>query len=549
MKRTAYSYIRFSTPEQAKGDSYRRQMSRTQEFCQKHDLIISGTRFEDLGVSGWTGKNMERGALGDFLEAVKAGKIPKGSILIVENFDRFSRLKPRVAYNKLAEIIELGVDVVTLEDGKFHTPQTLDDFATLITSLAIMQRANEESTRKSSLIGSAWANKRKLTAEGKQILTKHCPLWLRPKADGTGFEPIPERVKTVKRIFRLVKEGIGKREISRTFDLEKIAPWSTAKTWRENYILEIIKSRTTLGELQPAHKKQPIGEPIKGYYPAIVDEATWAAVQPQKAKSTAGPRTDVNNLFSGLLYDGYHPEFKVLFIVQDKQHHYNYLQSDYARVDPLYGQRRSAIKKGRPPGNQPLSGKMWRYQEFEKHFLQHFEEIDFHAVMPEKPSHTAAHLEQLEAGKAENDKALANLIKALEGGQNSALVMSQIQKREASGKRLEKAIEVEAQRLKHERHAVDSFEEEQERLSELMEASTREARMALRALFHRIIERIDIFNAGLLEVPDRLKTIVYPDRYGMRCYRISLVGSYRMWIWWDGCQVWEEPSQPMEERI
>ncbi len=547
MKRTAFSYIRFSSPEQAKGDSYRRQLSRTEEFCQKHDLLLSETRFEDLGVSGWTGKNIERGALGDFLDAVKAGKIPKGSVLIVEDFDRFSRLKPRVAYNTLAEIIEQGVDVVTLEDGKFHTPQTLDDFATLVSSLAIMQRANEESTRKSSLVGAAWAKKRQLTVEGKRILTKACPLWLRPKPDATGFEPIPERVNIIKRIFRMIKQGIGKREVARTFDMEGIAPWSKAKTWRESYVLETIKSRTPLGELQPTHERKPIGQPIKGYYPAIVDEATWAMVQPQREKSTAGPRTAVNNLFTGLLYDGYHPEFTMQFIMQDKRRNYSYLQSDYARVDPLQLKLQRAAKGKRlAPSERPLSARFWRYPDFERHFLEHFEEIDFHAIMPERPSNTASRLEHLKAEKAENDKALRNLIKALDGGKNSALVMAQIEKRELGGKRLDKGIELEAQRLKHERHAVGSFEEEQERLSQLANATTLEARLALRALFHRIIERIDIFTAGLLEdVPDDFKTTVFPNRYGMACYAISLIGSYKMWIWWDGTQLWEEGnSQP-----
>ena len=551
MKRTAFSYIRFSSPEQAKGDSYRRQLSRTQEFCLKHDLLLSETRFEDLGVSGWTGKNIETGALGTFLEAVKVGKIPKGSVLIVENFDRFSRLKPRMAYNKLAEIIEQGVDVVTLEDGKFHTPQTLDDFATLVSSLAIMQRANEESSRKSDLVGAAWANKRKLTVEGKQILTKTCPLWLRPKADGTGFEPIPERVKIIKRMFRMLKQGIGKREIARTLDMEGIVPWSKAKNWRESYILETVKSRMPLGELQPTHKRKPIGEPIKGYYPAIVDEATWALVQPQRAKSTAGPKTGVNNLFTGLLYDGYHPEYAMEFIMQDKRRNYSYLQSDYARVDPLQLKQRLATNKKRLGENErPLSAKFWRYPEFEKHFLMNFEEIDFHAIMPDKPGPTDGRLERLEAEKRENNKALKNLIKALEGGQSSALVMAQIEKRELGGKRLDKEIDVEAQRLKHERHAVDSFEEEQQRLEQLITASTLEARLALRSLFHRIIDRIDIFMVGLLDdIPDHLKTIVYPDRYGMICYRVSLVGSYKMWIWWDGTQLWEQGPKPTLEYV
>jgi hypothetical protein len=192
----------------------------------------------------------------------------------------------------------------------------------------------------------------------------------------------------------------------------------------------------------------------------------------------------------------------------------------------------------------PLAAVTIRYPEFEKHVLQHLEDIDFHAIMPAKASAEASRLAQFEAEKKENDKALANLIKALEGGKDSALVMGQIEKREAADKKLKKQIEAEVIRLKHERHAVDSFEEEQQRLTELMEATTLEARMALRALFHRIVERIDVFTVGLLDVPDHLKTTVYPDRNGMMCYRVTMVGSYKMWIWQDGCQVWEEPDKP-----
>ena len=112
------------------------------------ELELNETRFEDLGVSGWTGKNIETGALGDFIAAVKAGKIPKGSCLLVENWDRFSRLKPMEVYTKIGEIIKAGVDVITLEDGKFHTAENYHDFTNLIGSLVIMQRANEESATK-----------------------------------------------------------------------------------------------------------------------------------------------------------------------------------------------------------------------------------------------------------------------------------------------------------------------------------------------------------------------------------------------------------------
>src|ERR1035437_4866042 len=314
---------------------------------------------------------MERGALGDFLHALKAGKIEKGSVLIVENFDRFSRLKPLTAYNKLGEIIKAGVDVVTLEDGKFHTAQTFDDFATLISSLAIMQRANEECTRKSILTGSAWAHKRKLAIEGKAVMTAHCPSWLRLKADKSGFEPIPERLALVKRIIRLVKEGKGKREIARMLDAEKVPTWSYAKCWRDNYILELVKSRALLGELRLQQRKTKTGEVVKNQYPAVIDEKTWLSIQPEKKKVfNAGPQSNVNNLFSGLLYDGYNPDYHMKFFMMNKAKGYVYLSSDYATVDPLYLERRQAINRGEQPGPRPLSGETIRYNEFEAPFLR-----------------------------------------------------------------------------------------------------------------------------------------------------------------------------------
>lgn len=52
----AYSYIRFSTAEQAKGDSLRRQMERTQEYLSGKDLILDESlTMKDLGVSAFKG--------------------------------------------------------------------------------------------------------------------------------------------------------------------------------------------------------------------------------------------------------------------------------------------------------------------------------------------------------------------------------------------------------------------------------------------------------------------------------------------------------------
>ena len=47
---------------------------------------------EDLGISEWKGKNLsDESALGGFSILAEAGKIPHGTVLIVENLDRLRK--------------------------------------------------------------------------------------------------------------------------------------------------------------------------------------------------------------------------------------------------------------------------------------------------------------------------------------------------------------------------------------------------------------------------------------------------------------------------
>src|ERR1035437_6470403 len=550
VKRNCYSYTRFSSSAQAEGDSARRQIEKAQEFCQKHNLELNETRYEDLAVSGWTGENFEKGALGVFIAALKVGKIPKGSVLIVENWDRFSRLEPLEAYTKLGEIVKAGVDVVTLEDGKFHTANNYNEFTSFIVALVTMQRAHEESSRKSEMISAACEQKRKEAIAGKGILNGNCPPWLKVNADKTGFEFRPERVVIVQRIIKLIKDGKGKREIARMLEAEKVPTWAADKDyskvrkkmkrkdwgsrWRDNYILEMVKSRALVGEIKPQRRKRDSTAIISPHYPAIIDEATWQSIQPKKIKTfNAGPQSNANNLFSGLLYDGYHPDFRMKFFMMNKAKGYIYLSSDYATVDPLYLERQQAIAKGEKPGPRPLSGETIRYNEFEAHFLRHFSEIDLFQAIPERTPAESSRIGLLENDQKENDK-------ALESGEPSAIVMEQINKREATARRLAKELAAATDKERRQKYTMDSFEEEHQRVLELLGAETREARLSLRTLFHRVIERIEIFPAGVLGVPGGVRVAVYPDRDGMMCYKVKLVGSHPIWIWWDGCQAWEQ---------
>jgi DNA invertase Pin-like site-specific DNA recombinase len=115
----AYSYLRFSTPEQLKGDSLRRQTELAERYASTHALQLdTELNLRDLGVSAYRGANLETGALGAFLDAIKQRIVEPGAYLLVESLDRVSRKAARKAVRVLEEIVEAGVTVVTLNDGK-----------------------------------------------------------------------------------------------------------------------------------------------------------------------------------------------------------------------------------------------------------------------------------------------------------------------------------------------------------------------------------------------------------------------------------------------
>lgn len=295
----AYSYIRFSTPEQAQGDSLRRQAAKAEAWAQQHGLVFD-TSLRDLGISAYHGANRTEGALGSFLQMVESGKIERGSYLIVESLDRLSRETVIDAATQLFALIKAGVIVVTLNDKQVYSSERLrQDWTPLIVSLAVMARAHDESREKSDRVGQAWQKKKEAARREGTPLTPRCPEWL--VVDGHKFVERPERVALVRRIFQETIGGFGRRLIVDRLNVEGVPAFRGQNGWHSSSIAKIVNSRAVLGEYQPhagthkARNRKPEGEPILDYYPAIIDEVIYwraqAAVDSRK-QSSAG-RTGV----------------------------------------------------------------------------------------------------------------------------------------------------------------------------------------------------------------------------------------------------------------
>ncbi len=346
----AVSYVRFSTPSQAQGNSFERQTDRAAAYCERKGLTLDDSlTLRDLGVSAFKGKNLDAtSALGGFLAAVGKGKIAKGTTMIVESLDRLSRMQIESALQTFLSIINSGIIIVTLSPEQEFAKGRLDMTA-LIVALTVMSRANEESNSKSERVSAAWLKKQRKASETQTPMTSKCPSWLRLADDRKHFEVIASAATIIRRVFDMAINGCGMSLIAQKFNQEQVKPLGYADRWHVSMIAGILTNRTVLGEYQPktAHSKQNAGEPIKGYYPNVITEDIYYKAQQgiQARLKTRGRRKDgiINNLFTGIVKDARDNASMVLKLRTSKKRALNsYLVSAKA-IDKVKGSKFLAI--------------------------------------------------------------------------------------------------------------------------------------------------------------------------------------------------------------
>jgi DNA invertase Pin-like site-specific DNA recombinase len=310
--KTAFSYIRFSSPEQAKGDSFRRQSEQAETWAAANGYRIAKS-WADLGVSGYRGRNAKAGRFAEFLRDADADELPKDSVLLLENLDRMSRQDPDDPLMLFFGIIKKGIGILTLTDNKLYTKQTMkQDRMMLFGTLMAIIRSNEESSLKGERVAAAWSRKRLAAREKSLPLTDRIPGWLISTRDATGrrtFTEDRDKADIVRRIFAETDQGLGRRAIAKGLNRGGKLSFLSKSGWQPSSVIKIVRARTTVGEYQPHRrdedgKRIQDGEPIKGYYPTVVDEALWvranAAVAVRRTNSAGRPGVEAANLVRGL---------------------------------------------------------------------------------------------------------------------------------------------------------------------------------------------------------------------------------------------------------
>src|SRR5690606_20320608 len=215
-----------------------------------------------------------QGAIGDFMNAVAEGRVPAGSVLIVESLDRLSREPVEVAALRFLTLINSGIDVATLHNQKVYKKGIT--LVEILAAVLEMERSHQESAIKSERVGRAW---RKKQVEAKSaVVTAQVPAWLRAQKQympGDGLSPAkmittlsvdPERAKVVREIFEQSANGVGAFTIVRRLNSTQVPPFGRRPRrklpdgtfvdrkgkagWQTSYIAKLLTNRAVLGEYQ-----------------------------------------------------------------------------------------------------------------------------------------------------------------------------------------------------------------------------------------------------------------------------------------------------------
>jgi Recombinase zinc beta ribbon domain/Recombinase len=141
--------------------------------------------------------------------------------------------------------------------------------------------------------------------------------------------------------------------------------------WHRSYLAKTLENRAVLGEFQPHvkvdGKRIPEGEPIAGYFPAIISEELFFQAQHSRSQRKIGGSgrkgPGYTNLFTGLA-------------------HCAYCRSTIAFENKGSGTRGGTyLICGNAQRGRGCDATRWRYQDFEASFLAFVQELDLESII------------------------------------------------------------------------------------------------------------------------------------------------------------------------
>ena len=315
----AFSYIRFSSSQQAGGDSLRRQLARSRRFAEERGLELNESR-RDLASSAFHNRHADTGHLAGFLAMAREGEIEPGSYFLIESFDRLSRDEFWPAFDLIRDILRARIIIVTLPAGEdpreYSYESTTKDPRQITEIIFDLTRAHSESKWKSDRCSEVAAEQRAAARTGEVKIPGRVHAWLKPirrdlesgRMATVGFELLPEPAAAIRRMFELALSGLGERAVAAQLNRENVPGLTPGVGWHHSTVKQVLKSPGVIGIKQPGRmvngKSTPDGGPLLDYYPRIISDGDYYRAQAmRKARKRRGAGrkgATISNLLSGL---------------------------------------------------------------------------------------------------------------------------------------------------------------------------------------------------------------------------------------------------------
>ncbi|WP_099509062.1 recombinase family protein [Microvirga ossetica] len=406
-KELAIEYLRFSDAIQSLGDSKRRQRDANAAYADQAHLEIVES-FEDLGISAFKGRNAKVGAFKALNDMATQGIFQQHGIkhVIVEAFDRLSRMTLDDAYQQFRTLILSGMTVHIRVLRTAYDKDALNDPQKLMGALMFMGLAHADSAQKAFRVGERRKQNRIDAREGRKAMTSVCPYWLHKsqqpyEQDGRTywFKPYPKRAQVVRDIYEMTADGMTVFSLCRTLTEREEPTFRQGKGsakhgWSTAYISRILNSREVIGEMQPCKldsgKPVPDGDPIYNYYPPVVEVELYNRAQAARRRPNHKGRTGTSNdgtsnytnLFRGLLLCG-HCHDAETGEAATMQIRGNLRKGKGNRKPKTYSYLICAAKR-KAGSNVHETQRNWRYDLFEKLFLEHVRDFDVTGLLKNK---------------------------------------------------------------------------------------------------------------------------------------------------------------------